>query len=78
MRGDVRASALPILRKKARLGEDGGSLRGEGTPFARQPKGVPSPPPSRKIPNQGRNTISMVFLYSCSISRSVSRLWFRR
>ena len=61
MRGDVRASALPILRKKARLGEDGGCL-----------------PPSRKIPNQGRNTISMVFLYSCSISRSVSRLWFRR
>ena len=41
-----KASVLPgcyIDQNKARLGEGGGSLRGEGTPFVRQPKGVPSP-----------------------------------
>ena len=47
--GDVenrKAAAVPrcfILQKKARLGRDGGSLRGEGEPFARQQKGSPSP-----------------------------------
>ena len=41
-----KAPASPgcyIDQNKARLGEGGGSLRGEGTPFARQRKGVPSP-----------------------------------
>ena len=38
------AAVLCILLNKARLGEDGGSLRGEGGPFARQPKGPTFPP----------------------------------
>ena len=47
--GDVenrKAAAVPrcfILQNKARLGRNGGSLRGEGEPFARQQKGSPSP-----------------------------------
>ena len=41
-----KASASPgcyVDQNKARLGGAGGSLRGEGEPFVRQPKGSPSP-----------------------------------
>ena len=70
-----KAPASPgcyIDQNKARLGGAGGSLRGEGEPFVRQPKGSPSPSIRKK------QKLSTKSLTSGGLRRSVRLRRLRR
>ena len=71
-----KAPASPgcyIDQNKARLGGAGGSLRGEGEPFVRQPKGSPSPLNQKKT-----KKLSTKSLTSGGLRRSVRLRRLRR